>query len=231
MSRKRESSSKDSGRRRKSFKGLRQFSLLVLQKCEEKQITSYTQVADELVREDDSDFDDKNIRRRVYDALNVLIALDILEKDEKKTIMFKGLPSAASQDLAGLEQEIHYRKSQIARKQNELVELLTQSIGMRNLVRNNAQNPSQHKIPLPCVVLNTSPSAVVQCNMSQDRRDIMFDFSMPFEVNDDNRILQALGYDKTRTTAELRDMVGDDLYGYLSQHRLAMKLVARNDSL
>lgn len=35
--------------------------------------------------------DHKNIRRRVYDALNVLMAMDIIEK-EKKEIKWLGLP-------------------------------------------------------------------------------------------------------------------------------------------
>lgn len=34
----------------------------------------------------------KNIRRRVYDVLNVLLALDIIKK-VKKEIQWKGLPS------------------------------------------------------------------------------------------------------------------------------------------
>ena len=38
-------------------------------------------------------FDEKNIRRRVYDALNVLMAMDIISKD-KKEIRWQGLPSA-----------------------------------------------------------------------------------------------------------------------------------------
>jgi putative methionine-R-sulfoxide reductase with GAF domain len=35
-------------------------------------------------------YDEKNIRRRVYDALNVLMAMDIISKD-KKEIQWKGL--------------------------------------------------------------------------------------------------------------------------------------------
>jgi hypothetical protein len=36
-------------------------------------------------------YDEKNIRRRVYDALNVLMAMEIISKD-KKEIQWKGLP-------------------------------------------------------------------------------------------------------------------------------------------
>ena len=43
-------------------------------------------------------YDEKNIRRRVYDALNVLMAMDIISK-EKKEIRWKGLPSNTKHDL------------------------------------------------------------------------------------------------------------------------------------
>ena len=42
--------------------------------------------------------DEKNIRRRVYDALNVLMALDIIARD-KKEIWWKGLPNTNIKDL------------------------------------------------------------------------------------------------------------------------------------
>lgn len=64
-------------------------------------MTSYPQVADELVAELTNPktagvaaakaYDEKNIRRRVYDALNVLEAMDIVQKD-KKRIRWLGLP-------------------------------------------------------------------------------------------------------------------------------------------
>ena len=38
----------------------------------------------------------KNIRRRVYDALNVLMAMNIIEK-EKKEIRWVGLPTSSIQ--------------------------------------------------------------------------------------------------------------------------------------
>lgn len=49
-------------------------------------------------------YDEKNIRRRVYDALNVLMAMDIIIKD-KKDISWKGLPSAPHAQLEKLKEE------------------------------------------------------------------------------------------------------------------------------
>jgi hypothetical protein len=47
---------------------------------------------------DHTSSDEKNIRRRVYDALNVLMALDIISKDKKKGITWRGLPSNLSEN-------------------------------------------------------------------------------------------------------------------------------------
>lgn len=45
--------------------------------------------------------DEKNIRRRVYDALNVLMALNIISKD-KKEIKWRGLPLNYQQEYENL---------------------------------------------------------------------------------------------------------------------------------
>ncbi|GAA5810725.1 hypothetical protein MFLAVUS_004151 [Mucor flavus] len=74
----------------RQIKGLRLFSKQVCDKVAEKKTTTYNEVADELaadIQRNNSHsvgIDQKNIRRRVYDALNVLMALDIITKDRKE---------------------------------------------------------------------------------------------------------------------------------------------------
>lgn len=46
-------------------------------------------------------YEEKNIRRRVYDALNVLMAMGIILKD-KKDIQWKGLPCTSLDDVKDL---------------------------------------------------------------------------------------------------------------------------------
>jgi Transcription factor DP/E2F/DP family winged-helix DNA-binding domain len=199
-------SSRDTGGS-KPYKGLRHFSMMVCKKVEEKGTTSYNEVADELVlhvieerrkEEPDGKFDEKNIRRRVYDALNVLMAMDIIAKD-KKAIAWKGLPTSAHQDIEMLEREREFRQKEVVRKRQSLQDLVTQQVCFRNLVAHNLEramelaDPNDNNIPLPFIVVNTHSSAVIQCNMSRDLTDVMFDFSAPFEINDDNTILKRLG--------------------------------------
>lgn len=177
--------------------------MIVCKKVEEKGKTTYNEVADELVLsvledQKQQNYDEKNIRRRVYDALNVLMAMDIITRD-KKEITWKGLPTSVSQDADTMRRELAARKQRIQRKRDSLAELLVQQVCFQNLARHNEKRVEgssakpDNKIPLPFIVVNTNSSAVIQCNMSRDLTDVMFDFSMPFEINDDNTILKRLG--------------------------------------
>jgi len=177
--------------------------MMVCKKVEEKGTTSYNEVADELVQHVISErkavdpgtkCDEKNIRRRVYDALNVLMAMDIIQKD-KKAISWRGLPTSAHADLEMLSREREFRAQQIAQKREQLRELLIQQVCFRNLMSHNQQRPpdaAERTIPLPFIVVNTHSSAVIQCNMSRELTDVAFEFSQPFEINDDNTILKRL---------------------------------------
>ncbi|KAG0773521.1 hypothetical protein G6F22_014808 [Rhizopus arrhizus] len=83
----------------RATKGLRHFSKQVCDKVAQKKITTYNEVADELAMDiqkslgttNKHSYDQKNIRRRVYDALNVLMAMNIITKD-KKVIKWLGIP-------------------------------------------------------------------------------------------------------------------------------------------
>lgn len=201
-SNKRSKTSKTSPSSEKSNRGLRHFSMMVCKKVEEKGTTTYNEVADELVKkviaerkkeDPNGKFDEKNIRRRVYDALNVLMAMDIISK-EKKEITWNGLPTNNRQDLQSLKEEVEFREHQLEQKRHELKDLMVQQVCFRNLVNHNlSHRRSEERIPLPFIVVNTNSSAVIQCDMSRDRTDVMFNFNLPFEINDDNTILKKMG--------------------------------------
>ncbi|CAI5702747.1 unnamed protein product [Peronospora effusa] len=224
------------GKKRKYLKinkGLRHFSMKVCQKVEEKHVTSYNEVADELVREfvtmrpNDSVYDEKNIRRRVYDALNVLMAMDIISK-ERKEIRWKGLPANLQHDTEMLMAERNERIKSVEQKKQHLQDLLVQQVAMKNLLKRNAErkrkeseNPTsvniirdEGRVFLPFIAVNTSKDTVIQCEMSEDRQDIFFNFSAPFEIHDDADILHKLNLHKA-PYAELKQMVPDKLLSYL----------------
>lgn len=68
-------------------------------------------------------FDHKNIRRRVYDALNVLMAMDIIRKD-KKQIKWLGLPTNAVHNHVVFENDKLLLEKRIVQKRKQLYELL-----------------------------------------------------------------------------------------------------------
>ncbi|XP_039069052.1 transcription factor-like protein DPB isoform X3 [Hibiscus syriacus] len=190
----------------KSGRGLRQFSMKVCEKVESKGRTTYNEVADELVAEfsdpgssvaSPDQYDEKNIRRRVYDALNVLMAMDIISKD-KKEIQWKGLPRTSLSDIEDLKTERLGLRSRIEKKASYLHELEEQFVGLQNLIQRNEQSYSSGNGPsggvaLPFILVQTRPHATVEVEISEDMLLVHFDFnSTPFELHDDNYVLKAM---------------------------------------
>jgi len=198
-------------KRRKSErggKGLRHFSMKVCEKVQAKGSTSYNEVADELVNEltdprctspTDQQYDQKNIRRRVYDALNVLMAMNIISK-EKKEIRWLGLPTNSIQEANGLELDKAKRMERIKAKTQQLQDLLLQQIAFKNLVERNKDRekregppPPNSAIQLPFIIVNTSKKTVIDCSISNDKMEYLFNFDDTFEIHDDMEVLKRMG--------------------------------------
>ncbi|KAJ0714426.1 putative transcription factor E2F-DP family [Helianthus annuus] len=202
----------------KGGRGLRQFSMKVCEKVESKGRTTYNEVsgfnlivfssphhvADELVAEfsdpgngdqapDQQQYDEKNIRRRVYDALNVLMAMDIISKD-KKEIQWRGLPRTSLNDieelkvsfvsfyLTNIESERLALKNRIEKKTAYLRELEDQHVGLQNLIKRNEQLYGSGDTPsggvaLPFILVQTRPHATVEVEISEDMQLVHFDFN------------------------------------------------------
>ncbi|CAA7034037.1 unnamed protein product [Microthlaspi erraticum] len=194
----------------KNGRGLRQFSMKVCEKVESKGRTTYNEVADELVAEfalpnndetspDQQQYDEKNIRRRVYDALNVLMAMDIISKD-KKEIQWRGLPRTSLSDIEELKAERVSLRSRIEKKTAYCQELEEQYVGLQNLIQRNEHLYSSGNAPsggvsLPFILVQTRPHATVEVEISEDMQLVHFDFnSTPFELHDDNFVLKTMKF-------------------------------------
>ena len=126
-------------------KGLRSFSGQVCQKVRDKKTTTYNEVADELVKDfalselnEELKYDEKNIRRRVYDALNVLMALEIISKD-KKSISWRGFPSSCceSDEQDALVDALARAEVQREEHEAQLENLILQYVSTANLLKRN----------------------------------------------------------------------------------------------
>ena len=96
----------------------------------------------------------KNIRRRVYDALNVLLAMNIIEKN-KKDIHWVGLPTSSAQEMKRLEEDkVNERMNRnnnnegmaqvrrmerIKEKSETLQEMIMQLVAYKTLVDKNRE--------------------------------------------------------------------------------------------
>lgn len=189
-------------------KGLRHFSMRVCEKVKQKGRTSYNEVADELVNEYapvtngmtvDLQYDHKNIRRRVYDALNVLMAMNIIAK-ERKEIRWLGLPTNSMQEYIQLEKEKEKRLESVKQKTQKLYDLILQHIAYKNLVERNRAYEQAHGNPLPnstihlpFVVVNTDKKTIVDCCISQDKMEYLFRFNDKFIIHDDFTVMKKIG--------------------------------------
>ncbi|XP_058791444.1 transcription factor Dp-1 isoform X2 [Phymastichus coffea] len=222
-------------------KGLRHFSMKVCEKVKKKGTTSYNEVADELVGEftnpnhsnslTEQQYDQKNIRRRVYDALNVLMAMNIISK-EKKEIRWLGLPTNSRQECLSLEKDKKKKIERIKAKTQQLHRIILQHIAIKNLVERNRLQESVYGPPkpnsaiqLPFIIINTDRKTVVNCSISNDKTEYLLNFNDKFEIHDDIEILKEMGLsfglDKGECTEEnlqkAKSMIPKALEKYVEQ--------------
>jgi hypothetical protein len=186
----------------KKDKGLRQFSMKVCEKVQMKGRTSYIEVANELVDEiliqkssslEDQKNEEKNIRRRVYDALNVFMALGIIEKG-KKEITWKGLEQKSS-DSNGPFAQKRMLEEDLAMKKLQLQELLDHEADLKKLMAKNEKEtnlgPNQ-KIEVPFILVNTSREASVYSELNHEETRLFLNFNMPFVIQDHHAVIRRI---------------------------------------
>lgn len=142
-------------------------------------------------------FDHKNIRRRVYDALNVLMAIDVIAKD-KKEIRWLGLPNDLASDLRILEAEKAAAEKRLQEKKRSLNELLRRLVSLKSLINRNRRmeaKGSVEKLALPFILINAPKDCRVHCEMLEDRTQYFFQFDSPFFINEDVEVLRLMGMD------------------------------------
>lgn len=174
---------------------------------EDKGRITYSEVADEIIAElmtmENSssvplnESDEKNIRRRVYDSLNVLMALDVIERDRKE-IRWKGLPNSDARDMEETKKGHAELLAKIGKKAAYLKDLEEQLASLQNLKLRNEQSckstngPSQG-FSLPFILVQTAPHATVEVEISEDMQLVHFDFnSVPFSLHDDAYVLKLM---------------------------------------
>ncbi|KAI8989425.1 E2F/DP family winged-helix DNA-binding domain-containing protein [Pilobolus umbonatus] len=197
-------SSHDTGQ----VKGLRHFSRLVYERVSKKKVTNYNDVADELLHDIESSarmnmrstpqsLDFKNIRRRVYDSLNVFMALDIITKN-KKEITWLGLPSYhQDQHSSELKRQIMYEEarqkklSQSLQKSKQENLVSSKSLEhLRKLIQRNQKNaPTNSDIQFPFILFTSNDP--IEVSYSGDKH-VQITMGNKYSIYPDIRILSEL---------------------------------------
>ncbi|KAI1299343.1 Transcription factor Dp-1 [Halotydeus destructor] len=212
-----------------SCTGLRHVTFQVLQKLQSKKQTTYEQVAQELAK----DFvyssngsqevkEEKNMRRRAYDVMNVLIAVGHLKKSGKK-LSYVGQPTR--RNLDALLQEKEVRLNRIEAKKQELEELRRQLAGSKALMDRNKfmSTPAPNEaVYMPFNIITTKRGTQVDCSVSQDRSSFKFEFASDFKVYNDVDVLihlDLISHDevnlKMRELSTTGVLSGDDILGIM----------------
>ncbi|CAK69277.1 unnamed protein product (macronuclear) [Paramecium tetraurelia] len=152
------------GVKKKSFsldgsknKGLRNLSYKVKKIIESESQTTYRFVADKLVSEDgEQKKEEQNVKRRVYDALNVLIAAGVITKKKKFLfatpetfksgkyyIILIGCHNKDKWQKIKEDQQMRTKKRQVlSHKKQFLINLVKKMLCIRHLITKNNNNKS-----------------------------------------------------------------------------------------
>ena len=208
----------------KSIKIIAQRTLSVIQA---KKNTSYIEVADDVsdlhqnsrVLTPELRAELKELRKRVYDVLNVLVSLGVVRKEKQKKVRWFGIPYGSPTEV---EMQAYERGELLARieaKEQRIRELLIHQLALRNLqsrLETQPRIPENERLALPFVAISTTASGTVECEISEDHSQVCLTFSSPFEIRDDNEILRMLKYHEVSASL-VKEVVPPELYPYLPE--------------
>jgi len=159
-------------------RGLKMLSVRVRDIVYQKKRTTYKEVADTLIAEDQMDCDklnetavvngvggnslkikkptkkkaklDANVKRRVYDALNVLIAADVLEKQSKLVVFNnKSFDRNFKHEMTSISKYCQNKEYNIRKKKIQLTNLVKKYIAIKSLIDRNASGTSPPEVKFP----------------------------------------------------------------------------------
>ena len=180
--------------------GLKEISKRVMEIIKQSGKTTYKAISDQIVNEisEKSLKDEKNIRRRIYDSLNVMKSMKLFNRDKNtKTIMWNyGQEFDPLDELEDKNEfneknkenkidsgDIATLKKEIKEKSNKLELLRMELIGLKNVLERNAREndkiPEEQKLYFPFIVIefpaNKDPKINVALNDNKTKAHFGFD--------------------------------------------------------
>ena len=129
---------------------------------------------------------EKNIRRRVYDCLNVLLSANVISKVGKRLVL-------ASTAIGGCDKntiaKLKSLKTKVAQKRTRLTDMSNKYISFKGLVERNRKLHAFHDeiIELPYILLATPNEQTnsISIKLNQSSEKVFLSFTKPVEIIQD----------------------------------------------
>lgn len=189
-------------RPKKERTGLKAFSAMILSILQKEKTIEYTKVADIIMTMSEGTGDDKNVKRRVYDALNVMCAVDLIRKDRKMAYLIDN-------QMCSCEVEVERRflrmgqsivstpklRERVEEKRKVLEETIKRKELLIKLIERNKERTlleEKEKLHLPFILISTKKKSKIDCETNDKRSYFKFIFTNPYKIHEDVHILKQI---------------------------------------
>jgi len=199
--------------------GIRAVAVGTLSIMQSKKTCSFAEVAEALVHRVYGDAGkshegSRELRRRAYDVLNVLVSLGVVTKQKGRTLQWFGVPYGSPSEI---EHQVHEReelRKRIEAKEARIRDLLVHQLALHNLQHSRDSVSEADRLALPFVTVTTPASGQIECEIARDHSQVCLTFSAPFEVRDDHEVLRMLRLHEVPEATVLK-LVPPELFSYL----------------
>ncbi|EHY65497.1 hypothetical protein NERG_01104 [Nematocida ausubeli] len=188
-------------RQKKERTGLKAFSAMILSIMQKEKSIEYTKVADIIMGMTEGTGDDKNVKRRVYDALNVMCAVNLIKKDKKMAYITDNQMCSCEEEverrLASLGQAIVSApklRERVEEKRRILEETVRRKDLLLRLIKRNSEREieEKEKLHLPFILISTKKKSRIDCETNDRRSYFKFIFTSPYKIYEDVHILKQI---------------------------------------
>ena len=167
---------------RAKFIGLKNSSARVRDKVRQKKITSYKEVAEELVeeiglanmRDKRSALEAENLKRRVYDVLNVFEAVGLIVKDQKN-VYWRGSTAPREKETQTLEQKASRLEQTLESRQHYFEQIRESYDTLAALSERNKKQSGEAEeetLPLPFLLLHAPETVSVDVKIASEPKQV-----------------------------------------------------------
>ncbi|KAH9385929.1 transcription factor Dp-1 [Nematocida major] len=202
-------------RPKKERTGLKAFSAMILSILQKEKSIEYTKVADIIMGMTEGTGDDKNVKRRVYDALNVMCAVNLVRKEKKMAYL-------SDNQMCSCEDEVERRllslgqsivsasklRERVEEKKKVLEETIKRKELLMKLIERNKKREyleEKEKLHLPFILISTQKKSRIDCETNDKRSYFKFIFTSPYRIHEDVHVLKQIFGEKESAFIQERE--------------------------